>query len=82
MTIPNEPLTLKLNTEDLTLDEVEMFSESENFRVSVFKKFMAKWSNWTKEQTGALTLGEMKSLAPVIAQQLNEALGPKEKPPR
>lgn len=82
MTIPAEPLKLSFDVENLTLDEVEMFQEPEAFRVSTFKRFVAKWSNWTKEQVGALTLGEMKSLAPVIARQLNESISPKATAPR
>lgn len=68
--LPPDALRLTLDLETLTLDELEIFSEPDKFKVSIFKKFLASHSNWTAAQVGALTLAEMRTIAPIIGAQM------------
>jgi hypothetical protein len=78
--VPTEALKLSLDTDELTLDELELF-EAGSFTVKGFKAFMAAHSNWTAAQVGALKVGEMKAVAVQIAAALQEAAVPKANAP-
>lgn len=67
-------LVLELDIEQMTLDDLEIF---EQFSVKRFKAFMARYSNWTAAQVGALTLAELRGVSAQIARQIAERAVPK-----
>jgi hypothetical protein len=81
MAIPTEPLVLNIDPDSMTLDDVELFYEPTKFKPSAFKAWMGEHSNWTAEQTGKLTLGELKAVAQQIGEAIQEATVPKAKAP-
>lgn len=81
MTIPTEKLVLNIDPDQMTLDDVELFYEPSKFKPSSFKAFMAAHSNWTAEQTGKLTLAELKDVAAQIGEAIQDASVPKAKAP-
>lgn len=81
MTIPNEALVLSIDADRMTLNEMEMLLEPDHFRVSIFKAFMVAHSNWTADEIGGLTLGELKDVSVQIGRALTETALPKESAP-
>lgn len=69
-------LTLNIDPETLTLDEVGLF-EPGGFTISGFKLFMAKYSNWTPAMVGGLTLVELRALSRDIGKAVSMAAVPK-----
>lgn len=79
MAIPSDALNLTLDPDALTLDDLELF---EDFKVKKLKAFMAKYSNWTAAQIGALTIAELRdTVAPALADAIRSAAVPKANKP-
>jgi len=78
--IPDKALELTLDPSNLTLDDLELFEDG-GFSVKGFKAFMARYSNWTKTQVGALTVAELRDVAKQLGERLKEAAVPKENAP-
>jgi len=76
MAIPAEELKIVVNPDEMTLDDLELFEDG-GFKVGLFKTFMARHSNWTAKQVGALTVSELKQVAEQIAGQVKDASVPK-----
>ena len=76
MAIPSKPLELTLDANSLTLDDLALF-EPGNFSVSGFKAFMARVSNWSAAEVGALTIAELKSVMEQVGAKLRDAALPK-----
>lgn len=76
MAIPEKPLALTLNVDELTLDDVALF-EKDGFSAAGFKAFMARYSNWTPAEVGGLKLRELKDVAEKIGEQLRVTAVPK-----
>lgn len=69
------PLVLKIDPEDLTLDEIALFDGE--FKAAGFRAFMAKYSDWTEREVGALTMRELKGMAADIMASVNGTVVPK-----
>ena len=73
MTIPEKPLEFNdFEPNDLTLDEMALF-DMDDINMSYpnkLRKFLIAHSNWSKEEIGAITIGELKN----IGEQLTEAI--------
>jgi len=76
MAKPDTALVLTLDPDEMTLDEFEVF-EASGFSVKRFKDFMARYSNWTREQVGKLTRREVQEVAERIAQVFRDGALPK-----
>lgn len=70
------PLTLNINPDTLTLDDIEVF-EPGGFTVRGFKSFMAKYSTWSDAQIGALTVAQLRELSGEIGRAVAGAVVPK-----
>lgn len=75
MALPTEPLKI-LDTDEIELDELEALTEK--FKISTFKAFMAKHSNWTAEQVGKLNVKEMRSTMEAVSKAIFDSAIPKE----
>ena len=77
MSLPVEALTIKIDPDQLTVDDMILF-EAGGFKFSSFKSFLASHSNWSSEQIGALTMSEAKEVVKEIATQIAQGAIPKE----
>lgn len=70
MAIPDRPLELNINVNELTLDEMVLFSEK-GFNWFDFRQFLIDHViNWTHDEIGAVTIGELQK----VAEQIREAV--------
>lgn len=74
MATPSRPLELNFDLDDITLDEWEAF---EQFRVSAFRAFMVKYSNWTSEEVGQLTRRDLRVVIDQLLERIRESATPK-----
>lgn len=72
MAIPASALVVSLDANDLTLDEMCLFSP-DGFDVVVFRQFLVDHTNWTRAEIGRLKVSELKDVVAQIGQQLNAA---------
>lgn len=70
-------LALHIDPEQITVDELAFLIEPSEFRPSVFKTFMARFSNWTAVQVGKLTMAEMTDVIKDIGTALRDMSVPK-----
>ena len=78
MTIPAETLQLSVDSESMTLNDLELFEGG--FTAKGFKAFMAAHSNWTAAQVGLITVAEMRQVVAQIVEALKISAVPKETP--
>ena len=78
MAIPETPLKLSFDPDELTLDEMDILH---TYSAKLFKEFVTKYGNWKPKQIGALTRKEWLSLQNDFYDKLLEVLVPKETPP-
>jgi hypothetical protein len=78
MTMPNEPLGLKLpaDLDDWLIGDLEMF-ETGTFTISSFKAMVTKYSNWTPKEINQLTRREMRAVLPQLYDKFLELAVPK-----
>lgn len=69
MAIPDKVLEVKVDLEELTLDEVCLFSPG-GFEMVAFRTFLRERTNWSREEIGAIKVGELKQ----VAEKLGEAV--------
>lgn len=69
MAIPDKTLEVKVDLEELTLDEVCLFSPG-GFEMVAFRTFLRERTNWSREEIGAIKVGELKE----VAEKLGEAV--------
>jgi len=78
--IPSKPLKLTFDLDELTLDEQTLFMESDaQFKPSVFKAFLEKYSNWSRREIGGLVRRDVGEVYAKCVEQLAAALVPKAK---
>ena len=77
MALPKDELKLTLpdDKEDFLLDDIEVFDGG--FSVAGFKRFMARYSNWTAKDVGLMKVKEMKGVADTIGGAIRDAGVPK-----
>lgn len=69
MAIPEKPLELNVDPDDLTLDEMALFSKK-GFDWYDFRQFLIDHSvNWTPEEIGKIKIGELE----VVGEQVSQA---------
>ena len=85
MALPDKPLTLKYDPDELTLDEICLFSGKESpteFNPIIFRGFLRKHSNWTSGEIGGLTVADMRDgLGPQIKEAMEATAVPLESAP-
>lgn len=81
MTIPDKPLTVKVEANDLTLDEVCLFQPG-GFEIIAFRTFLRERTNWTHAEVGALKVGELQEVAEHLRDALRSTAVPKARSPR
>ena len=74
MAVPDKPLQLKFDPDNLTLGEVKILDE---YSVSGFRAFMLKYGNWTPEEIDGLTRREWRELMGDFYKAFAEAAAPK-----
>jgi hypothetical protein len=74
MAIPDKPLVLNdFDPNELTLDEAILLSEPDKFKPSAYKDFLVKYTDWTPEEVGKMTLGELTDVTKQLAERINES---------
>ena len=69
MAIPDKPLEVTIDPDELTLDEVALFEPS-GFTVTGFMQFLAEHTNWTREEIGKIKVREMKEVADQLGEKI------------
>lgn len=84
MAIPEKKLELKIALDDIELGDLPMFEIEEAQAnpvtwIGSMRRFLLKYSNWSKEEVDHIKLKELEEIAPAIAEALQEAAVPFEK---
>lgn len=75
MAIPERPLQLTFDTEDLTLGEFKILEG--HYTVGEFRDFLLKYGSWTPAEVLGLKKREIADVSLTFAAALREALVPK-----
>jgi hypothetical protein len=75
MTIPTKPLEVKVDLEELTLDELCLFSPG-GFEVVAFRTFLRERTNWSREEIGALQYKELRQVGDQLAEAIQKIAVP------
>jgi hypothetical protein len=75
MAIPDRPLEVTLDVDELTLDELALF-EPTGFSIVGFRAFMAEHTNWTLAEIGKIKVKEFKDIQTQLAEKFKEASVP------
>lgn len=75
--IPDKPLSLTFDLDELTIDELALFESESPFRPSVFKAFLKRYGNWSAAELGRIQRKDIAAIYLQCIRQLNEALVPK-----
>ena len=75
MAIPEKPLEVTADIQQMTIGELKIFSKK-GFDFFDFRQFMIDHTNWTEAEIDSITLAEMEA----VAMQLGEALKAKAVP--
>jgi len=75
MAKPKTPIVLELDADQLTADEMCLFEPS-GFSMSGLCNFIAKYSSWTREEVGKLTMTELNEVAEALSKQVDELAVP------
>ena len=81
MTIPDKPLAVNLDPNEMTLDEACLFTPG-GFDIAAFRAFLIAHTNWERAEIGALRMSELKDVAERIAAALKGGSVPLAKPRR
>lgn len=76
MAIPNSPLSLTVDVQEMTLGELALFQGE--FSAPRLIAFLADHSNWTRAEIERITIREMKEVSEQIGEALKGAAVPKE----
>ena len=76
----NKPLELDVDPNEITVDESCLF-ESNGFSIVGFRAFLAKYSNWTLAEIGALKITELDTVLSAMSQKLEDKAVPKTSSP-
>lgn len=77
MAIPDKPLSLTFDIDELTIDELTLFESDAPFKPSVFKAFLKRYGNWSAAELARIQRKDIAGLYLQCVQKLNEALVPK-----
>lgn len=77
MAIPETPLVLKFDIDELTIDELTIFESETPFKPSMFKAFLKRYGNWSAAELARIQRKDIAALYLQCIQKLNEALIPK-----
>lgn len=75
MAIPDKPLELSIDADNITVGELELF-EGENFKVSGLRAFLVNHSNWTDGDIKGLSLKELRQVVEQVGEAMKTAAVP------
>ena len=74
--IPEALLTISMETDDLTLDDVALFDTEDGFSVFKFRKFLLRYGSWSKEQVGKIKIKELEQVAVLLSEAMKNTAVP------
>ena len=75
MTLPDKPLEVTLDVNELTVDEMVLFDPG-GFTMLGFKHFLSNHTNWTEEEVGKITLKELMDISDELGKKIQEVAVP------